>query len=108
MVILEVYEYYDEPLLYLAQDGEKHLLLAMLAEVPERAKQRWLYAPVSESSLADLKQGKMKLYEAFRSPPDGKVLSITTIQGAIVDSRWIDSSTLSDTILPDPDVNLED
>lgn len=76
MGILEIYSYYDAPMLFLAQDRFSQKYLTIVADTDEGGSpNRWIYCPLSLDSLRRLKAGELDLNTIFRRPEMGFVIS---------------------------------
>jgi len=73
--VLEMYEYYDGPRLFAAENAAGHKYLCVWLG-DKGAEERWLYAPVSESRLRSLRAGTFELRRAFTEPEGKKALRI--------------------------------
>lgn len=60
MEILEVFEYYDEPLLFTCRDGTDNLYLGLSVDTGV-----WLYVELQSGELELLKNRKMDLHTCF-------------------------------------------
>lgn len=97
--MVEVYDYYDGPRLFLAANTGGQRYLAISVEDLQGGISRWLYAPISERRLRVLNDGSMDLRNAFVSVEDEFVFEVFT--GASEDSAApVKSSDLPDTELP--------
>lgn len=57
--IIEVYEFYDEPILFSCKNESTTFLVVALVE------DIWLYAGISPTSFQDVRLGQIDLYTAF-------------------------------------------
>ncbi|MBZ0304103.1 MAG: hypothetical protein K8J31_30485 [Anaerolineae bacterium] len=73
--ILEIYEYFDEPLLFVCQNASAQLYLAVLEDEDDDSK-TWLYAGLSPTRLQQVRSGGVDLYNAFRHAEDGFVFVV--------------------------------
>lgn len=64
---LEIYEYYDAPLLFSALSDTGVIYLAMWFE-ELRYGQEFLYMTISEARLGELKRKELDVFSAFRNP----------------------------------------
>ena len=95
LLVVEVYEYYDEPVLFCARSDTDQLFLAVLSEDPKGGPKTWLYAPLSRAKLENLRNGAVSLYEAFRFPEDGLLLRTSGDS-----SEWVRAHNLGGDKLP--------
>ncbi len=76
LTILEIYEFYNMPILFACQNRTGHLYLAVW--IDETADEDvWLYVPLSFQRLMNLRQGKLDLHTAFTQPEDDFGLKVT-------------------------------
>ena len=69
LTMLEIYEFYNMPVLFACQNRTGQLFLAVW--IDETADENsWLYVPLSAERFAALRQGKIDLHNAFVSPED--------------------------------------
>lgn len=59
--VFEVYEFYDEPVLFAARNGRDELFLVTLAE-DDSARRSWLYAPMSRRRFLEVRSGGIDLH----------------------------------------------
>ena len=73
--IIEVYDYYDQPLLFSCQNVAGHLYLVVAADENDQ-HEVWLYAGVSAERLNLIRSGAIDLHDAFAGPEDGVLLQV--------------------------------
>ena len=71
--IVEIYEYYDQPVLFSCKSPAGHLYLAVAADENEE-HQTWLYVGVSAKRLNRIRSGAIDLHDAFAEPENGFLL----------------------------------
>ncbi|MFZ2960856.1 MAG: DUF6575 domain-containing protein [Candidatus Ozemobacteraceae bacterium] len=75
--ILEIYSYYDAPMLFLAQGRFTQQYMAIVVGDDECGlPNKWVYCPISPEKLSILKSGKKDLHSAFFQPEMGFVLEV--------------------------------
>lgn len=89
--IIEVFEYYDQPVLFACQNAAGSLYLAVLEDEDEDFES-WLYAPMSPERFAQVRSGGVDLYSAFRNAEDGFVFRVTR--------HWADPSAPNVDVIP--------
>jgi hypothetical protein len=94
----EVYAYYDEPILFLCKDQQHKKYLGALAKDTTELK-TWFYAPVSEERAAEISNGKIDLYTAFRNVECGAIIVVEN--GRMF---WKNIEDIHDDELPEPDI----
>ena len=71
--IVEIYDYYNGPLLFSCKDSESELYIVIFADyLPEH--EMWLYAAVSHVRLNQIVSGIVNLHDAFFKPETGRLL----------------------------------
>lgn len=106
--LIDVFEEYEEPLLYTAQNERGETFLAVLA-ADSRAEQTWHFAYVSPRRLRDIRAGVVDLHDAFLLVEGGWVTVLHREKRA--DGRvWTEAvraADLTDATLPDPGERVE-
>ena len=67
--IIEIYDYYDQPILFACKNAAGHLYLVVAADEDEQ-HETWLYAEVSLERLNLIRSGAIDLHDAFANPED--------------------------------------
>lgn len=73
--IVEIYAFYDEPVLFSCQNTLGSLYLVVAADENEQ-NETWLYAEVSTERLNLIRSGSIDLHDAFADTEDGRVLQV--------------------------------
>ncbi len=76
LTILEIYEFYNMPVLFACQNRTGHFYLAVWIDETEDDN-AWLYVPLSFQRLMGLRQGELDLHDAFVQPEDDFVFKVT-------------------------------
>lgn len=101
--VIEVYEYYDQPVLFAARDRLNTYYLATFADETE-ITEVWLYAPMSHGRFDAVRSGIVDLYQAFKGTETGKVLrveySLDSSNAPVVST--VDAAEIIDDLLPVP------
>lgn len=99
--IVEVYEFYDRPLLFSCRNSTGHHFLALLIDETE-TEEVWLYAPVSETRFAQIRAGKIDLHDAFAKAEDDRLYEIHAphLQASPVEFRFISVQDVPEDVLP--------
>jgi hypothetical protein len=98
--IIEVYEYYDKPVLFTCRNAVDTTYLVVLVSESD-ASSTWLYAALSRSRLQDIRQSKVDLYTAFTQAEDELVYEVTVFQTSHpAQLRVLPITALSDEQLP--------
>lgn len=105
--IIEVYEFYDEPLLFACRNASDATFIAVLADEDDESN-RWLYAAVSKRRLELIRSGAIDLHSAFSNTEDGFVFLVNIpIKGEEpVSVNVQNSATIGEDLLPLPDTRL--
>ena len=74
--IVEVYDYYDQPILFSCKNAAGHLYLVVAADENDQ-HEIWLYAGVSTERLNLVRSGAIDLHDAFADPEGGFLLQST-------------------------------
>lgn len=72
--LLEIYEYYDKPLLVSCQNAVDRLFLAVLIE-DEPEYEKWLFSEMSKIRFENIRSGRIDLHEAYSDAELGFVYS---------------------------------
>ena len=101
--IIEIYEFYNMPVLFACQNNTGHLFLATWIDESETENQ-WLYTPISVESFIQLRNGDSDLHDAFTLPEDGFVFIVSVTKSTQPDDtvQWVISSTLDPELAPLP------
>ena len=76
LTVLEIYEFYNMPILFACQNRTGHFYLAVWIDETE-TENIWLYVPLSFQRLMNLRHGDLDLHDAFVQPEDGFVFKAT-------------------------------
>ena len=105
--IFEVYEFYDQPVLYASRNERDNVFLSMLVEETDDTH-IWLHAPMSEYRFQQVRSGGLELHEAVRTCEGGSVFEVVVNRqsGNPAGWRWVDVSALDNAFLPEPGEKL--
>lgn len=99
--LVEVYEYYDRPLLFVCKNELSHLFL-VLYDGEQGEEEQWIYAPISQNRFESIRSGGIDLHDAFADAEQGFVYHFIVSKGGIVHSEDIIlNHQLADERLPD-------
>ncbi len=106
--VIEVYEYFDGPCLFAAQNEWDQLFLVALAE-DERNLRRWLIVPMSKRRYQHVRSGGVDLHDAFAAAEGGYVyfLSVPTEGGPQGEWRNVESLVEEELPLPGEVLDLD-
>jgi hypothetical protein len=106
-MIIEVYIYYDRPLLFSCQDKIGQKFLAVLAEEIDEGE-LWLYVPVSPRRFEMVRSGGIDLYTAFSSSETGYAFTVTLKSGKNrPELQYIENAKIKADWLPVPGTKLD-
>lgn len=74
--IIEIYDYYDQPILFSCKNAAGHLYLVVAADENDQ-HETWLYAGISVERLNHVRSGAIDLHNAFAEPEGGFLLQAT-------------------------------
>ena len=73
--IIEIYDYYDQPILFACKNAVGHLHLVVAADENDQ-HETWLYARVSPERLTLIRSGVIDLHDAFAEPEDDRLFQV--------------------------------
>jgi hypothetical protein len=98
--MVQVYEYYDKPLLFACQNEFGHLFLG-LYDGEEGTQEQWLYLPISAQRHLSIHMGVIDLRSAFLRAEGGYVYWVVVPLGQDATSTRVAVSDLDPEYLPD-------
>lgn len=105
--ITEVFEFYDEPLLFSCMNSFGNLFVAVLLDLEDTYKE-WLYLPISEARLIKAKKQLIDLHDLFSQPEDDLLWKVFEVVGEkICKAQLISKSDLQEDDLPDRNTFIE-
>lgn len=104
--LVEIYEFYDEPVLFACRDNTDRMYLGVLA-ADENDEKVWLYAPLSPQRYRQVRSGGVDLNSAFKKVEGGELLRVTLRRGPeaqveITEASWVKASAVNEEELPLP------
>jgi hypothetical protein len=104
--MVEVWDYYDGPRLFVAQNAASALFVALWADQTDDID-TWLYVPVSEARLELIHAGRISLRDAYLRAEDGQVFECTVKRGIeLLQLRPVEAVALNSEWLPPEDDRL--
>ena len=99
--IVEVYEYYDQPVLYSCKNASGHFYLVVAAAEDDQFL-TWLCVAVSTERLNLIRSGKIDLHDAFADSenPDAIQVKVPYEEHASVQTDSIQSNEIPEDMLP--------
>ena len=73
--IIEIYDYYDQPILFACKNAAGHLHLVVAADENDQ-HETWLYVRVSAERLNLIRSGAIDLHDAFADSENGHLLQV--------------------------------
>ena len=101
--IVEIYEYYDQPVLYSCKNASGHFYLVVAAAEDDQFL-TWLCVAVSTERLNLIRSGKIDLHDAFAYPENPYAIQIRVPydEHASVQTDLIQSNQIPEDMLPMP------
>ncbi len=101
--IVEVYEYYDQPVLYSCKNAMGHFYLVVAADEDDQYL-TWLCAAVSIERLNRIRSGKVDLHDAFAYPESTYLVRVKVPydERVSVQTDFIQSNLIPEDMLPVP------
>jgi hypothetical protein len=99
--LIEIYEFYDKPLLFSCKNASDSIFLALLVEENDMYE-TWIYAGMSRRRLEQIRSGLIDLHDAFFMAEDEMVyeIRIPSYQEKPFEFRNIPSKSLGEDRLP--------
>ena len=106
--VVEIYEYYDQPVLYSCQNATGHFYLVVAADEDDQYS-TWLCTAVSTERLNRIRSGKIDLHDAFAHAENTYLIQVKVPydQYASVQVDFIQSNQISEDMLPTPGESLD-
>lgn len=107
--LVEVYEFFDKPVLASYRDTKGTLFLAVLIDETREGDETWLYVPLSEGRFQLLRTGAVDLHTAFKQPEEGVTYEVRIPGDRLVPAAVtpLSSAMLTDEMLPTPGEHIE-
>jgi hypothetical protein len=106
--IIEVYDYYDKPVLFSCKNKSGLIFIVVCVDSSDLTE-IWLYAPVSSSRFQQIKHGTVELRNIFTNTEDAFVhqVEIPYEDGLNVIVNPIDCNEIPEDYLPSPGQKIE-
>lgn len=100
--LIETYEFYDRPILFLSANNLDQLFLAVYADHREETEV-WLYVPISQARSQQIRSGGVDLHSAFRRAESGyvHVIELSETTGEVQSCCSHLAEGLEDCLLPE-------
>lgn len=106
--VLEVYVFYDQPVLFSCKNKSGLIYIALSIDETD-SSEIWLYAPISNSRFQELVRGEVELRNVFTDAEDAFVYRVEipndSKSNTIVDV--IDCHEIPDSDLPEPGIKIQ-
>ena len=107
--LIEVYEFYDQPILFSCRNASDAIFIGVFADEDDTFE-TWLYVGVSPQRFKQIRSGAIDLHDAFSEVEDGIIFQIKVPHNEqIPESMPISTTQIPDDMLPLPGefINLE-
>jgi hypothetical protein len=107
--LIEVYEFYDQPILFSCRNASDAIFIGVFADEDDNFE-TWLYVGVSPHRFKQIRSGAIDLHDAFSEVEDGIIFQIKVPHNEqIPESMPISATQIPDDMLPLPGefINLE-
>ena len=107
--LIEVYEFYDQPILFSCRNASDAIFMGVFADEDDDFE-TWLYVGVSPHRFNQIRSGAIDLHDAFSEVEDGIIFQIKVpYDGQMPASMPISAAQIPDNMLPLPGefINLE-
>lgn len=100
--MLEVFEYYDHPILFACKNRTGQIYIAVFADENDSGES-WLFAPVSSDRFTHVRSGGVDLRFVFSFPEDGLLFRVyfPYAQGSTESAELVPVTEISQEWLPD-------
>lgn len=105
--LIEVYEYYDQPVLYSCKNEKGQIFIAVCSD-EEEEYEIWLYAKVSLKRFELIRTGKISLFETFAKPESDLLYRVVAPFRGDTSTSVVRAESISNEQLPRPGEYLND
>jgi hypothetical protein len=101
--IVEIYEYYDQPVLYSCKNASRHFYL-VVAAAEDAQFLTWLCVAVSTEQLNLIRSGEIDLHDAFADSENPYAIQVKVPyeEHASIQTDFIQSNQIPEDMLPIP------
>lgn len=101
--VLKVIDFFDEPLLYLAEGQDKTKWLCILIDQNDE-NNIWYAAQLSPKDVRHLLRGELDLFTVYSQSHDGYVIEVTLNRDTndFISEQELQSNSVNKSLLPDP------
>ena len=106
--IIEIYDYYDQPILFACKNAAGHLHLVVAADENDQYE-TWLYVRVSAERLNLIRSGTIDLHDAFADSENGHLLQVKFFYNnpTLPQIEHLESNQIPEDMLPTPGESLD-
>ena len=106
--IIEIYDYYDQPILFACKNTAGHLYLVVAADEDEQ-HETWLYVRVSTERLNLIRSGTIDLHDAFADSENRHLLQVNFYYDNLNSPQiqLLESNQIPRDMLPTPGEHLD-
>ena len=106
--IIEIYDYYDQPILFACKSAAGHLYLVVAADEDDHYE-TWLYVRVSAERLNLIRSGTIDLHDAFANSENGHLLQVKFSYNNPTSSQvqHLETNRIPKDMLPTPGERLD-
>ena len=106
--IIEIYDYYNQPILFACKNTAGHLHLVVAADENDHYE-TWLYVRVSAERLNLIRSGTIDLHDAFADSENGHLLQakFSYNNPTLPQIEHLESNQIPEDILPTPGERLD-
>ena len=101
--IIEIYDYYDQPILFACKNPAGHLHLVVAADENDHYE-TWLYVRVSAERLNLIRSGTIDLHDAFADSENGHLLQVKFSYNnpTLPQVQHLEANQIPEDMLPTP------
>ena len=101
--ITEIYDYYDQPILFACKNAAGHLHLVVAADENDHYE-TWFYVRVSAERLNLIRSGTIDLHDAFADSENGHLLQVKFFYNnrTLPQIEHLESNQIPEDMLPTP------
>ena len=106
--IIEIYDYYDQPILFACKNAAGYLHLVVAADEDDQ-HETWLYVEVSVERLNLIRSGTIDLHDAFADSENGHLLQVKFFynNSTLPQIEHLESNQIPGDMLPMPGERLD-
>lgn len=103
--IIEIYDYYEGPKFFCAQNQFRQLMIVYWVDYKNNEDAYgWLYLSITDEKLNKLRRGQISVREAYQNPEQGLYLVYTFPNPSDDDTKYINKDEIPNDLLPPHDL----